>query len=65
MVLSNGHELWLGEATSSTAFEPLKRFNWLGELAELLPAYGVQTCLKADPCFPRLSVLLKGLTPRR
>jgi hypothetical protein len=41
IVLSNGHELWLGEATSSTDLEPLVRLDQLGELAELVSAYGV------------------------
>lgn len=41
IVLSNGHELWLGEATSSTGIDPLNRLDQLGKLAELLPAYGV------------------------
>jgi hypothetical protein len=41
IVLSNGHELWLGEATSTTNLEPLERLDQLGELAELGSAYGV------------------------
>lgn len=41
IVLSNGHELWLGEATSSTGLEPLDRLDQLGEIADLLSAYGV------------------------
>ena len=41
IVLSNGHELWIGEATSAPQIEPLSRLNRLGELADLLSAYGV------------------------
>lgn len=41
IVLSHGHELWLGEATSSTDIDPIDRLDRLGNLAELLPAYGV------------------------
>ncbi len=41
IVLSSGHELWLGEATSSTDLQPLDRLDQLGELSDLLSAYGV------------------------
>lgn len=41
IVLSSGHELWLGEATSSTDLQPLDRLDQLGELSNLLSAYGV------------------------
>lgn len=69
IVLSDGHELWLGEATSSTAIEPLQRINWLGDLAELLPAYGVLLVTSRKRFKPgvrdRFEEVFDGLWPKR
>jgi hypothetical protein len=68
IVLSSGHELWLGEATSSTDLQPLDRLDQLGELSGLLSAYGVilatSTSGFKSSVRKRFAEVFDGLWPR-